>query len=83
MKQDTDGQYTQYIRWKEFWKDRVYGGDSTKRGSFQLFKNAVNAYVANINYYHRSTLIGSDWHCLGPDNESDGYSYRGLVYPPA
>jgi len=78
LKQDTDGEYAQYIRSKIFWENRVYGGDSSKRGSFQLFREAVKNYVDNINFYQRSTLIGSDWHCLGPDNETD-YPFRGLV----
>ena len=77
LKQDDDGDYSQFIRWKEFWRDRVYGGDASKKGSFQLFREAVKNYTDNINYYNRSTLIGSDWHCLGPENIT--VAKRGLV----
>ncbi len=77
LKIEDDGDYARYIRWKMFWHDRVYGGDSTKRGSFQLFSAAVNEYRDHLGYFQRSTLIGSDWHCLGPDNFTA--SKRGLV----
>ena len=78
LKQEDDGEYAQFIRWKMFWGDRVYGGDASKKGSFQLFKEAAKNYQDNINYYQRSTLIGSDWHCIGPNNLSN-YNFRGLV----
>ncbi len=78
LKQEEDGEYAQYIRWKEFWKDRVYGGDQSEYGSFKLYETAVRDYVNTIGYYQRPTLIGSDWHCLGPDNVNN-FPFRGKV----
>ncbi len=77
LKQEHDGEYAQFIRWKMFWGDRVYGGNPSKKGSFQLFRDAVKNYLDNRNYYQRSTIIGSDWHCLGPDHIP--IPWRGLV----
>lgn len=34
LKDSAESEYLDYIRWKHFWKDRVYSSDSTKNGSF-------------------------------------------------
>lgn len=78
LKQEVDGEYAQFIRWEEFWKDRVYGGDQSAYGSLRLFGTALKDYLNNISYFQRPTLIGSDWHCLGPDIV-DTFQYRGKV----
>ncbi len=77
LKQKDDGEYAQFIRWKEFWRNRVYGQDSNARGSFTLFRKAVKDYLDKKDYYNRSTIIGSDWHCLGPDHITE--PKRGLI----
>lgn len=78
LKQEEDGSYVQYLRWKEFWKDRVYGDDSSRNGSFQHFRAAAKTFTDNIHYYNRSTIIGSDWHNMGP-NSFTNYNFRGLI----
>lgn len=62
-----EGDYFQYIRYKEFWKDRVYGQDSIKKGSPELWLKAISDYALEKDKY-RQTPYGSFWYQLGPKN---------------
>jgi hypothetical protein len=66
LKLEEDGEYTAYVRWKDFWRTRVNNGDPTQNGSFDLYRRSFAAYANNLSYYQRSTQVFSDWHSLGP-----------------
>ena len=61
LKDSAESEYLDYIRWKHFWKDRVHSSDSTKNGSFNLLRDAIDDYQNNYRYYHRLTNQYSDW----------------------
>lgn len=67
LKQEEDGGYTQYLRWKEYWKNRVYCEDTSKSGSFQIAFNAKKRYSTNKNSKSNS-LIAPNWRSIGPRN---------------
>lgn len=70
LKAEDEGSYKQYIRWKEFWKNRVYGKNDNLRGSFDISLQAWQQYKNEQNNYKAPAVIGSDWQSLGPDSLS-------------
>ena len=66
LKVEEEGGYHQYIRWKEFWKNRVYGKNQSSQGSFDISAQAWQQYQNEKEKYSKSTVIGSDWQNLGP-----------------
>lgn len=69
LKQEEDGGYTQYIRWKEFWKNRVYCEDVTKSGSFRIALEANDRFI-QTKKTPGSDLFTPNWRSLGPKNLS-------------
>jgi len=74
-----ESEYTDYLRWKFFWKDRVYSSDTLKDGSFALIMDALDRYNNNYNYYHRATNQYSNWKFLGPQGFNSSKQIAGLV----
>jgi hypothetical protein len=66
LKLAEDGGYAAFVRWKEFWRTRVNNGDLTQKGSFNLYRQALDDYSAHLSTYQRPTTVFSDWHSLGP-----------------
>jgi hypothetical protein len=75
---EEDGDYMQYLRWKEFWRTRINNGNTIQNGNFSIYRDAINGYMNEKSYYNRKTdRIYSDWHCLGPLTSS--YQDKGLI----
>jgi len=69
LKQEEDGGYTQYIRWKEFWKNRVYCDDVAKSGSFKIALEARDRFIKKKKS-SGIDLFAPNWRTLGPKNLS-------------
>jgi hypothetical protein len=68
LKDEEDGDYSQFRRWQSFWQTRIYNGDSLLSGSFECSRRALEQFRKDRDNFNQSTIINSDWHCLGPNN---------------
>ncbi|MFH1936990.1 MAG: hypothetical protein ABIK52_05455, partial [Bacteroidota bacterium] len=59
-------EYKIYMRWKEFWRNRIVSSDSALSGNPQVIQQALNSYLQNFDYYDRASTIGADWKPIGP-----------------
>ena len=62
---EPEGGYIQYIRWKEFWRNRVYGADTVRKGSQKSWLEAIERYQQEKDGFTQ-TPIGSFWYQTGP-----------------
>ncbi|MCX6286758.1 MAG: hypothetical protein NTY96_06565 [Bacteroidetes bacterium] len=79
LKDSAESEYLNYIRWKHFWKDRVYSSDTTNNGSFGLIRDALIDYIDHYHYFHRTSGLYNDWHYIGPQGISNNLQVDGLV----
>ncbi|HPS74282.1 MAG TPA: hypothetical protein PLD52_08305, partial [Bacteroidales bacterium] len=59
-------EYKIYMRWKEFWRNRIYCVDSAISSKPEVIQTALSYYLKNLEYYNRASIIGSDWRLIGP-----------------
>lgn len=78
LKLEEEGDYSQFIRWQLFWRDRVYNGDTLMNGRFTLYGKAIKEYLENRDKYDRPAPIGSCWNLLGPTNYPS-WQQNGLI----
>jgi len=76
LKTNPEGGYTQFLRWQEFWRNRVYGEDTTRQGSLDLWLEAIERYDLSQDLYSSSPIAAS-WNVLGPVGISG--QWNGLV----
>jgi len=66
LKAEEDGGYMEFLRWKEFWRNRVYNGDSLNKGKFSPYIAALTNSLKNRIASGNNNLF-SVWFPLGPD----------------
>lgn len=61
-----DNDYNQFRRWEEFWQDRVYGIDSSYKGSLKLYIDKISDDILGHNGSEDLTPIAAHWQQSGP-----------------
>jgi hypothetical protein len=67
LKDSDDGDYAQFVRWQEFWKNRVNCADTSLNGKFSALRNAYNQY-SQSPAFQLSSINPSPWNYCGPIN---------------
>jgi len=76
LRDEPEGGYLQFVRWEEFWRNRVYGKDTTRYGSLDHWLLGIENFDQSRDQFS-STSIGSSWEVLGPVGIT--YQRNGLV----
>lgn len=65
---DEDGDFIQYLRWKEFWRNRVDHTDTALAGSLTNLRKAYNDYYQSFPN-QPADVNPSSWFYCGPKNQ--------------
>ncbi len=74
-----ESEYSGYERWKYFWQDRTCLTDSLNHSSFGSINEALESYLNNYGYFHRSTNQYSNWKFVGPQGIDRSRQIVGLI----
>ena len=66
LKSPLSHEYKIYMRWMEFWRNRIVSSDSPLSGNPQVIQQALNSYLQNFDYYDQASTLGADWKPIGP-----------------